>query len=441
MSLMGGKLTQVNGRRMAGGKPIPDSDFALPGEQYPVDTVKRARNALSRVAQNGTPDEQAKVRAVVKRKWKSVQVGGTQDHANAHDRVIELDWSAWDAGHKGGDASAKAHATASATARAHMQSHHGHDGTGSMGALSALHDKMHQAGQMVTDHVHDMQAAKSQKRAWAAVDANHMYRSTGLWQGKGPAPGPLGSRFSNDQGGSMALNFADDDSMRQCPNCGYRADDADFQVDGGASGTTSPNQPEELRTPQPSLPNGGGMPLTVRGASSGSMGLASRGGRVIGLARRMPVRQPVDLLVSRAADGTAIIRHRQGGNEVARMQRTQNGWQPVVDGKALGEHRHQRNALLEAVGVYNSGSLGQPLQPPPQQTALMQQYGVPAIRLATDDTTDDDNTDDDGLTAKGQQIYKKLTAKGIAPKVALAMAKRSQNAKPGSFSTSTSKAS
>ena len=75
------KLTQKNGKRMAGGKPIPKSSFALPNANggkgaYPVDTPGRARNALARVAQNGTPAQQAQVRAKVKAKYPSIKVAG-----------------------------------------------------------------------------------------------------------------------------------------------------------------------------------------------------------------------------------------------------------------------------------------------------------------------------------------------------------------------------
>jgi hypothetical protein len=42
-----------------------------------------------------------------------------------------------------------------------------------------------------------------------------------------------------------------------------------------------------------------------------------------------------------------------------------------------------------------------------------------------------DGTDDNGLTATGQGIYRKLCAKGVAPKVPMAMARRAQNVKPG----------
>jgi len=76
------KLTQKNGRRMAGGKPIPKGDFALPGggpggkDAYPIDTPGRARNALSRAAQSATPAEQAKVKAAVRKKYPNVAVDG-----------------------------------------------------------------------------------------------------------------------------------------------------------------------------------------------------------------------------------------------------------------------------------------------------------------------------------------------------------------------------
>lgn len=72
------KITQKNGRRMAGGKPIPKGDFAVPPDGYPVDTPGRARDALSRVAANGTPKEQAQVKAAVRRKYPGIAVDGKQ---------------------------------------------------------------------------------------------------------------------------------------------------------------------------------------------------------------------------------------------------------------------------------------------------------------------------------------------------------------------------
>lgn len=240
------------------------------------------------------------------------------------------------------------------------------------------------------------------------------------------------------------LDFAG--NMRQCPSCGYRADDADFAIDGGIDGTSSPSQPGELRTPQPSLPTGSGTaPLTVRGAGSPNMGLANGRGRSISLSRRMPVRTPGDLLVSRQPDGSAIVRHRQGASEIGKLRPMGDGtWQSVVDEHGLTPGRSQRAALAEMIGVYNSTTVtpdraAQPLVPAPVQTPLMQQYGVQAIRLAGDDDGDDDDGMDNGggssngLTPRGQGIYKKLCGKGVSPKVAMAMAKRAQTKTAGSF--------
>jgi hypothetical protein len=63
-------------------RKMPNSQFALPGKgkgaggkgpgAYPVDTIGRARNALSRVAQNGTSAEQAQVRRKVRAKYPSI---------------------------------------------------------------------------------------------------------------------------------------------------------------------------------------------------------------------------------------------------------------------------------------------------------------------------------------------------------------------------------
>lgn len=71
---------------------LPDSAFALPGRRYPIHDLAHAKNALSRVAANGSPDERKKVRAAVarkyknqiasfkKRKGKSVELASKHDH-------------------------------------------------------------------------------------------------------------------------------------------------------------------------------------------------------------------------------------------------------------------------------------------------------------------------------------------------------------------------
>lgn len=63
-------------------KSMPKGDFALPGKgegpegkgagSYPIPDASHARNALARVAQHGTPEEKAKVKAAVHRKFPDI---------------------------------------------------------------------------------------------------------------------------------------------------------------------------------------------------------------------------------------------------------------------------------------------------------------------------------------------------------------------------------
>jgi len=58
-------------------KELPKGDFALPSKRaYPLDTKNRARNALSRAAQNASPSQQAEIKRKVERKYPSINVGG-----------------------------------------------------------------------------------------------------------------------------------------------------------------------------------------------------------------------------------------------------------------------------------------------------------------------------------------------------------------------------
>lgn len=51
-------------------KSLKASDFAMPRERaYPMHTLSHARDALSRVSQSGSPDDQAKVRAAVHKRY------------------------------------------------------------------------------------------------------------------------------------------------------------------------------------------------------------------------------------------------------------------------------------------------------------------------------------------------------------------------------------
>lgn len=65
-------------------KNIPTSEFALPGRRYPIEDKAHARNALSRVAQNGTPAEKAKVRAAVHRRYPDIGGSGGSGHPASH---------------------------------------------------------------------------------------------------------------------------------------------------------------------------------------------------------------------------------------------------------------------------------------------------------------------------------------------------------------------
>lgn len=56
---------------------LPDSSFALPNRRYPIHDESHARNALSRVSENGSPEEKRKVRAAVHRKYPNI---GTEHH-------------------------------------------------------------------------------------------------------------------------------------------------------------------------------------------------------------------------------------------------------------------------------------------------------------------------------------------------------------------------
>ena len=72
-------------------RALPNKDFALPGKgegpqgkqagSYPIPDEKHARSALSLVSQHGTPEEKAKVRAKVKKKFPGIQVNEADDKA------------------------------------------------------------------------------------------------------------------------------------------------------------------------------------------------------------------------------------------------------------------------------------------------------------------------------------------------------------------------
>jgi hypothetical protein len=234
-----------------------------------------------------------------------------------------------------------------------------------------------------------------------------------------------GSRTIGLAGGGAADNQG---SAMTCPRCGYSGSRDSF---GGGSGEGSSG--EALRTPAPSTGYvREGAPLTVRGGGS-SPGLANQGDGIELTAPRYPVTGAGDLLIARHPEGGAAVRHRRGGTEIGRII-NDGAWKAIYGGKQLAPHADQRGALADLISTWNTGtaSLQRPALPlaqPPQQTPLMERFGVPAIRaLATpaasasagprmtsssSDSSDNDEDDDSsGLSGKAASVYKKLVAKG-----------------------------
>lgn len=59
---------------------LESGEFALPDRKYPVDTAGRARAALARISQFGSPAEKSKVSAAVRSKFPSMKLDGMSDH-------------------------------------------------------------------------------------------------------------------------------------------------------------------------------------------------------------------------------------------------------------------------------------------------------------------------------------------------------------------------
>ena len=54
-------------------KKIPSGDFALPGRRYPIEDEAHARDALSRVSQDGTSAEKVAVRGKVLKRFPGIK--------------------------------------------------------------------------------------------------------------------------------------------------------------------------------------------------------------------------------------------------------------------------------------------------------------------------------------------------------------------------------
>jgi hypothetical protein len=278
--------------------------------------------------------------------------------------------------------------------------------------------------------------------------------------------GSRSREHSNIPWESQVIGLADDgdndiDDMPSagklaCPNCGYRSDSADFQITGGSSGT-SDSPSSLLQTPArgdyASRTGTSGSQPTVRAQSAG---LANGRQRSIMLASggrsRQPVRTPDDIVITRSPTGTAVVRHRHGGDLIGEVGRgDDNSWRSLMDGQELSPHVHQRAALQELLGSWNKTAvtphrMPMPLQAPPPQPDMLSRLGVANVRsFASDDDSDDGDSggsddgggaDSNGLTPRGQGIYKKLKARGMSDAQAMAMAKRAQLTKPGQFGKS-----
>jgi hypothetical protein len=71
---------------------LPASDFAIPSTRdYPIEDIGHARDALSRVAEDGTPAEQAQVRNAVHAKYPSIGEGDTGAGAPAVARKVQAE--------------------------------------------------------------------------------------------------------------------------------------------------------------------------------------------------------------------------------------------------------------------------------------------------------------------------------------------------------------
>lgn len=71
------KLQTLSEKKLTTAKrdSLPSSSFVFPDERkYPIHDESHARNALSRVAANGTPEEKQKVRAAVRRRYPTIEI-------------------------------------------------------------------------------------------------------------------------------------------------------------------------------------------------------------------------------------------------------------------------------------------------------------------------------------------------------------------------------
>lgn len=72
----------------AGREQMPDSDFAIPERrEYRIDDAAHARDALSRVVQDGSPEDIARVRAAVAKRYPNI--GQASKKQRIADRIFK----------------------------------------------------------------------------------------------------------------------------------------------------------------------------------------------------------------------------------------------------------------------------------------------------------------------------------------------------------------
>jgi hypothetical protein len=68
---------------------LPEKAFALPGRRYPIHDASHARDALSRVAANGTPHEQRVVKVAVAKRFPGIKHDGPEKMDPEDDSVTK----------------------------------------------------------------------------------------------------------------------------------------------------------------------------------------------------------------------------------------------------------------------------------------------------------------------------------------------------------------
>lgn len=127
---------------------LPSSDFALPGQgkgpqgkgsgSYPIDTIGRARDALSRGSANASPEQLAAIKRKVHDKYPSIKIGAGGYVPNpAQNRAIHA-----------GDAKPRDHALALASATHLLR----------MGHITPAHHAQ------ISNHVHNVLAQMKQQQ-------------------------------------------------------------------------------------------------------------------------------------------------------------------------------------------------------------------------------------------------------------------------------------